>query len=66
MGEKCKTYAVRIDPQVAEFYGNLANSEGNRTSKIFSKIWTNNFQSIAVNQQADRIEVLVNRLEKRI
>ncbi|WP_340493379.1 hypothetical protein, partial [Acinetobacter baumannii] len=56
----------RLDPQVAEFYDQLANSEGIRTSKLFSKILTNDFQSIAVNQQADRIEDLVNRLEKRI
>ncbi|MBV6598030.1 hypothetical protein JL991_20755, partial [Acinetobacter baumannii] len=34
-------------------------------SKLFSKILTNDFQSIAVKQQADRIEDLVNRLEKR-
>nr|MBD0118405.1 hypothetical protein [Acinetobacter baumannii] len=54
------------DPQVAEFYDQLANSEGIRTSKLFSKILTNDFQSIAVKQQADRIEDLVNRLEKRI
>ncbi|AVE88597.1 hypothetical protein ACMSW3_003716 [Acinetobacter baumannii] len=66
MGEKVKTYAVRLDPQVAEFYDQLANSEGIRTSKLFSKILTNDFQSIAVKQQADRIEDLVNRLEKRI
>ena len=66
MGEKGKTYAVRLDPQVAEFYDQLANSEGIRTSKLFSKILTNDFQSIAVKQQADRIEDLVNRLEKRI
>ena len=66
MGEKDKTYAVRLDPQVAEFYDQLANSEGIRTSKLFSKILTNDFQSIAVKQQADRIEDLVNRLEKRI
>ncbi|MCE6331096.1 hypothetical protein KR669_18830 [Acinetobacter baumannii] len=65
MGEKVKTYAVRLDPQVAEFYDQLANSEGIRTSKLFSKILTNDFQSIAVKQQADRIEDLVNRLEKR-
>ena len=66
MGEKVKTYAVRLDPQVAEFYDQLANSEGIRTSKLFSKILTNDFQSIAVKQQADRIDDLVNRLEKRI
>lgn len=66
MGEKVKNYAVRLDPQVAEFYDQLANSEGIRTSKLFSKILTNDFQSIAVKQQADRIEDLVNRLEKRI
>lgn len=66
MGEKVKTYAVRLDPQVAEFYDQLANSEGIRTSKLFSKILTNDFQSIAVKHQADRIEDLVNRLEKRI
>lgn len=66
MVEKVKTYAVRLDPQVAEFYDQLANSEGIRTSKLFSKILTNDFQSIAVKQQADRIEDLVNRLEKRI
>ncbi|WP_267982627.1 tyrosine--tRNA ligase, partial [Acinetobacter baumannii] len=42
-----KTYAVRLDPQVAEFYDQLANSEGIRTSKLFSKILTNDFQSIA-------------------
>ncbi|MFW1782704.1 MULTISPECIES: hypothetical protein [Acinetobacter] len=66
MGAKVKTYAVRLDPQVAEFYDQLANSEGIRTSKLFSKILTNDFQSIAVKQQADRIEDLVNRLEKRI
>ena len=66
MGEKVKSYAVRLDPQVAEFYDQLANSEGIRTSKLFSKILTNDFQSIAVKQQADRIEDLVNRLEKRI
>lgn len=66
MREKVKTYAVRLDPQVAEFYDQLANSEGIRTSKLFSKILTNDFQSIAVKQQADRIEDLVNRLEKRI
>ncbi|MGQ0893490.1 hypothetical protein ACT4Z9_17780 (plasmid) [Acinetobacter baumannii] len=66
MGEKVKTYAVRLNPQVAEFYDQLANSEGIRTSKLFSKILTNDFQSIAVKQQADRIEDLVNRLEKRI
>ncbi|KAA5754723.1 hypothetical protein F3G46_28970 [Klebsiella pneumoniae] len=66
MGEKVKTYAVRLDPQVAEFYDQLANSEGIRKSKLFSKILTNDFQSIAVKQQADRIEDLVNRLEKRI
>ena len=48
MGEKVKTYAVRLDPQVAEFYDQLANSEGIRTSKLFSKILTNDFQSIAV------------------
>ena len=66
MGEKVKTYAVRLYPQVAEFYDQLANSEGIRTSKLFSKILTNDFQSIAVKQQADRIEDLVNRLEKRI
>ena len=66
MGEKVKTYAVRLDPQVAEYYDQLANSEGIRTSKLFSKILTNDFQSIAVKQQADRIEDLVNRLEKRI
>ena len=66
MGEEVKTYAVRLDPQVAEFYDQLANSEGIRTSKLFSKILTNDFQSIAVKQQADRIEDLVNRLEKRI
>ncbi|PSE04320.1 hypothetical protein C7G98_18880 [Acinetobacter baumannii] len=66
MGEKVKTYAVRLDPQVAEFYDQLSNSEGIRTSKLFSKILTNDFQSIAVKQQADRIEDLVNRLEKRI
>ena len=66
MGEKVKTYAVRLDPQVAEFYDQLANSEGIRTSKLFSKILTNDFQSIAVKQQADRIEDLGNRLEKRI
>jgi len=66
MGEKVKTYAVRLDPQVAEFYDQLANSEGIRTSKLFSKILTNDFQSIGVKQQADRIEDLVNRLEKRI
>ncbi|WP_064194033.1 hypothetical protein [Acinetobacter baumannii] len=66
MGKKVKTYAVRLDPQVAEFYDQLANSEGIRTSKLFSKILTNDFQSIAVKQQADRIEDLVNRLEKRI
>ncbi len=66
MGEKVKTYAVRLDPQVAEFYDQLANSEGIRSSKLFSKILTNDFQSIAVKQQADRIEYLVNRLEKRI
>ena len=40
MGEKVKTYAVRLDPQVAEFYDQLANSEGIRTSKLFSKILT--------------------------
>nr|WP_196305110.1 hypothetical protein [Acinetobacter baumannii]AMD83630.1 hypothetical protein [Acinetobacter baumannii] len=56
MGEKVKTYAVRLDPQVAEFYDQLANSEGIRTSKLFSKILTNDFQSIAVKQQADRIK----------
>ena len=66
MGEKVKTYAVRLDPQVAEFYDQLANSEGISTSKLFSKILSNDFQSIAVKQQADRIEDLVNRLEKRI
>ena len=66
MGEKVKTYAVRLDPQVAEFYDQLANSEGIRTSKLFSKILTNDFHSIAVKQQAARIEDLVNRLEKRI
>ncbi|PSD91323.1 hypothetical protein C7G76_17935 [Acinetobacter baumannii] len=66
MGEKVKTYAVRLDPQVAEFYDQLANSEGIRTNKLFSKILTNDFQSIAVKQQADRTEDLVNRLEKRI
>lgn len=66
MGEKVKTYAVRLDPQVAEFYDQLAASEGIRTSKLFTKILTNDFQSIAVKHQADRIEDLVDRVEKRI
>lgn len=61
MGEKVKTYAVRLDPQVAEFYDQLANSEGIRTSKLFSKILTNDFQSIAVKQQADLL-LLSSRL----
>ena len=52
MGEKVKTYAVRLDPQVAEFYDQLANSEGIRTSKLFSKILTNDFHMFRAMQIA--------------
>lgn len=66
MGDKVKTYAVRLQPEIAEFYDELAQSEGIRTSKLFSKILSNHFQSNAVTQQANRIENLVNRLEQRL
>jgi len=66
MGDKVKTYAVRLPPEIAEFYDELAQSEGIRTSKLFSKILSNHFQSNAVTQQANRIENLVDRLEQRL
>lgn len=66
MGDKVKTYAVRLPPEIAEFYDQLAESEGIRTSKLFSKILSNHFQSNAVTQQANRIENLVDRLEQRL
>lgn len=66
MGNKVKTYAVRLPPEIAEFYDQLADSEGIRTSKLFSKILSNHFQSNAVTQQANRIENLVDRLEQRL
>lgn len=66
MGNKVKTYAVRLLPEIAEFYDQLAESEGIRTSKLFSKILSNHFQSNAVTQQANRIENLVDRLEQRL
>lgn len=66
MGNKVKTYAVRLPPEIAEFYDQLAESEGIRTSKLFSKILSNHFQSNAVTQQANRIENLVDRLEQRL
>ncbi|MDM1786822.1 hypothetical protein [Acinetobacter bereziniae] len=66
MSNKVKTYAVRLPPEIAEFYDQLAESEGIRTSKLFSKILSNHFQSNAVTQQANRIENLVDRLEQRL
>ena len=66
MNNKVKTYAVRLPPEIAEFYDQLAESEGIRTSKLFSKILSNHFQSNAVTQQANRIESLVDRLEQRL
>lgn len=66
MGDKVKTYAVRLPTEIAEFYDELAQSEGIRTSKLFSKILSNHFQSNAVTQQANRIENLVDRLEQRL
>lgn len=66
MGNKVKTYAVRLPPEIAEFYDQLAESEGIRTSKLFSKILSNHFQSNTVTQQANRIENLVDRLEQRL
>lgn len=66
MGDKVKTYAVRLPPEIAEFYDELAQSEGIRTSKLFSTILSNHFQSNAVTQQANRIENLVDRLEQRL
>lgn len=65
-GNKVKTYAVRLSPEIAEFYDQLAESEGIRSSKLFSKILSNHFRSNAVTQQANRIENLVDRLEPHL
>lgn len=61
-----RTYTIRIDTQVAEYYEKLADSEGIRASKLFSKILTNNFQSIGIKHQADRIEQVVDDFERKL
>jgi hypothetical protein len=66
MVKEYKTYAVRLDPQVAEYYEELAKSGGIRTSKLFTEILTNNFQSLGIKHQVDRIEGLVEDLEVRL
>lgn len=61
-----KTYTIRVDAQVAEYYEELAKSAGIRTSKLFTQILTNNFQSLGIKHQVDRIEGLVEDLEVRL
>ncbi|MDV7585463.1 hypothetical protein R4575_16960 [Acinetobacter baumannii] len=66
MSTKYKTYAVRLPHEVAEFYEQLAMSDDMRASKLIAKILTNDFQSIGIKHQADRMENIVGNFEVKL
>lgn len=66
MTTKYRTYALRLDEEVAVYYEELAGTDGIRPSKLFQKILTNNFQSVGIKHQADRIEQLVDDFERNL
>ncbi|ENW02935.1 hypothetical protein [Acinetobacter beijerinckii] len=66
MTTKYRTYALRLDEDVAVYYEGLAATDGIRPSKLFQKILTNNFQSVGIKHQADRIEQLVDDFERKL
>lgn len=61
-----RRYNLRLDNSVADYYDEIARVEGIATPTIFRKILTNHMHTIAMKTQADRIENLVDRVEKRI
>ncbi|WP_312321281.1 hypothetical protein [Acinetobacter variabilis] len=61
-----RRYTFRLDNDVADYYDELARAKGVTTPILFTNIMTNNMQEIAMKTQADRIEDLVDRVERRI
>ncbi|EPL0898439.1 hypothetical protein [Acinetobacter lwoffii] len=61
-----KRYTIRLDSAVAEYYESLAASQDEKPSTFLSRVLTNHHQTIGIKHQADRIEDLVDRVEKRI
>lgn len=66
MSSKYKTYAIRLPHEVAEYYEQLAMSDDMRASKLIAKILTNDFQSIGIKHQADRMENIVDNFEVKL
>lgn len=66
MTTKYRTYAVRLDPGVAEYYDKIANGKGVKTSKLIANILTNNYQDLSVNIQLDRIQNIIDSFENKV
>lgn len=66
MTKKYRTYALRLEEEVAAYYEGLAETDDIRPSKLFQKILTNNFQSVGIKHQADRIEQVVDDFERKL
>ncbi len=66
MTKKYRTYALRLEEEVAAYYEGLAETDDIRPSKLFQKILTNNFQSVGIKHQADRIEQVVDDFETKL
>lgn len=61
-----KRYTIRLDSAVAEYYESLATSQGEKTSTFLSRVLTNHHQTIGIKHQADRIEDMVDKMDKRL
>lgn len=61
-----KRYTIRLDSAVAEYYEGLATSQDEKISTFLSRVLTNHHQTIGIKHQADRIEDMVDKMDKRL
>jgi hypothetical protein len=61
-----RRYNLRMDSSVADFYDELAQSQGLKTPVLFREILTNHMHTIAIKTQVDRFENLIEDFEVRL
>lgn len=61
-----RRYNLRMDSSVADFYDELAQSQGLKTPVLFREILTSHMHTIAIKTQVDRFENLIDDFEARI
>lgn len=61
-----RRFNIRMDNSVAQYYDDMAKKKGVATPVLLREILTNHTHTIGANIQADRIEEIVNNLERKV